>query len=173
MKRYCPNCKVKIEDGKKFCGNCGFRVSEVSISEVSKRKNRTICIVILVSLFFCIMGFSVIFGRTHVDNSSENYYSSDSSSNKTSSKKVSSIVGRWESVENTWMDELEFFSDGTYSSDKDNYFGSYTIEDGRIRLGGVLMSDLVYSYKLDGDTLILYEDDDDDGIEYRRVDWGE
>ena len=39
-------------------------------------------------------------------------------------------------------------------SDKDNYFGSYTIEDGRIRLGGVLMSDLVYSYKLDGDTLI-------------------
>ena len=32
------------------------------------------------------------------------------------------------------------------------------------------MSDLVYSYKLDGDTLILYEDDDDDGIEYRRVD---
>lgn len=83
------------------------------------------------------------------------------------------IVGRWEEVGDCWMDELEFFSDGTYSSDKDNYFGSYTIEDGRIRLGGVLMSDLVYSYKLDGDTLILYEDDDDDGIEYRRVDWGE
>ena len=78
MDRYCPNCKVKIEDGKKFCGNCGFRVSEVSISEVSKRKNRTICIVILASLFFCITGFSVIFGRTHVDNSSESYCSSDS-----------------------------------------------------------------------------------------------
>ena len=57
-----------------------------------------------------------------------------------------------------WMDLFEFFSDSTYSSDKDNYFGKdYTIEDGRIRLGGVLMSDLVYSYKLDGDTLILYK----------------
>ncbi len=31
------------------------------------------------------------------------------------------------------------------------------------------MSDLVYSYKLDGDTLILYKKDIDDGDEYRRV----
>ncbi len=79
------------------------------------------------------------------------------------------IVGRWEEVGDCWMDELEFFSDGTYSSDKDNYFGSYTIENGRIRLGGVLMSDLVYSYDLDGDTLILYKKDIDNGDEYRRV----
>lgn len=166
MDKYCPNCKAKIEDGKKFCGNCGFKISDSHyVTSILSKRN----IVILIIVILCVTGILVISGRPYVDNSSGIHQSNDYSSNKIPSKKVSSIIGRWESVENTWMDELEFFSDGTYSSDKDNYFGSYTAENGRLRLGGVLMSDLVYSYDLDGDTLILYEDDDDDGIEYRRV----
>ena len=88
MDRYCPNCKVKIEDGKKvFAVIAVLEFQKYRFQKYRKEKNRTICIVILVSLFFCIMGFSVIFGRTHVDNSSENYYSSDSSSNKPHQKK--------------------------------------------------------------------------------------
>ena len=59
------------------------------------------------------------------------------------------IVGRWEEVGDCWMDELEFFSDGTYSSDKDNSFRPQNMH---------------YHY-----TLILYKKDIDDGDEYRRV----
>ena len=60
------------------------------------------------------------------------------------------IVGRWEEVGDCWMDELEFFSDGTYSSDKDNYFIIIQSERWQNKTWRSLMSDLLYSYKLDG-----------------------
>ena len=167
MDRYCPNCKAKIEDGKKFCGNCGFKITDYDDNNenLRKSKNRTKYTVILIFVVLCVTGIAIIFGidLDNIHNSS----STDINNTERYSSKKSSIVGRWEAVEDTWMSELEFFSDGTYSSDKTNYFGSYTAENGRLRLGGALMSDLVYSYDLDGDTLILY--DDYDGVEYRRV----
>lgn len=77
------------------------------------------------------------------------------------------LVGRWEGERN--FKELEFFKDGTYKSNYTNYFGSYTAEDGRLRLGGVLVEDLIYDYKISGDTLTLY-DDGDVYCELERVD---
>lgn len=61
------------------------------------------------------------------------------------------------------------FSVTVHIHDKANYFGSYTAENGRLRLDGVLMEDLVFSYELKGDTLIIYDDVNEDGDEYRRV----
>ena len=175
MDRYCPNCKAKIEDGKKFCGKCGFKIADFhyATSILSKRN-----IVILIIVLSCVTGILVISGRPYVDNSSnKTSYESTSIDNdedyasvgSKSQKKNGSLVGRWVAVKHRWMDELEFFSDGTYSSDKAKYFGSYTAENGRLRLDGVLMEDLVFSYELKGDTLIIYDDVNEDGDEYRRV----
>ena len=72
----------------------------------------------------------------------------------------SNIVGRWESVEDAFFDELEFFSDGTYTSDHSNYFGSYSIEGNRLRLSGVLFKDRIYTFELRGNKLTLvYENE--------------
>lgn len=79
----------------------------------------------------------------------------------------SSIVGHWETADGER--EFEFFSDGTYTSEKANYAGSYSIDGNRIRLGGILMADLTYTFKVSGDTLILYHDDGDVYREYDRV----
>ena len=63
----------------------------------------------------------------------------------------SPIVGRWEVVENGLrvdygvIRNLEFFGDGTYTSDHSNYFGSYSIEGNRLRISGVLASQKTFS----------------------------
>ncbi len=80
----------------------------------------------------------------------------------------SSIVGRWES-DNSYFDELEFFSDGTYDSNDPNYNGSYSAENGRLRLGGVLMPDKTYSYDVSGSKLTLYNNDGEVYAEYKKV----
>ena len=79
MKRYCPNCKSKIEDGKKFCGNCGFNISDFEdvTAKQSKRKSRVIYIV-LICVTLCIIGIVVAFSiqnnrhePTPIDNDEE------------------------------------------------------------------------------------------------------
>ena len=79
MDRYCPNCKVKIEDGKKFCGNCGFNISDFEdvTAKQSKRKSRVIYIV-LICVTLCIIGIVVAFSiqnnrhePTPIDNDEE------------------------------------------------------------------------------------------------------
>ena len=60
MDRYCPNCRSKIEDGKKFCGNCGFNISDFDdvTAKQPKRKNKVIYIV-LICVTLCIIGIVV------------------------------------------------------------------------------------------------------------------
>lgn len=79
MKRYCPNCKSKIEDGKKFCGNCGFNISDFEdvTAKQPKRKSRVIYIV-LICVTLCIIGIVVAFSiqnnrhePTPIDNDEE------------------------------------------------------------------------------------------------------
>lgn len=62
MDRYCPNCKAKIEDGKKFCGKCGFKIANFNdtSSKLSKEKNRKIYIVISICIILCITGVIVV-----------------------------------------------------------------------------------------------------------------
>ena len=88
----------------------------------------------------------------------------------------SPIVGRWEVVENGLrvdygvIRNLEFFGDGTYTSDHSNYFGSYSIEGNRLRISGVLASQKTFSFKIRGNSLSLYEPENKEYVyEFKRV----
>ena len=76
----------------------------------------------------------------------------------------SKIVGQWEreNTENVFapFDELEFFSDNTYSSDDVNYNGNYSIDGSRIKFSGILVEPITCSFDISGKTLTLtYEDE--------------
>ena len=81
-----------------------------------------------------------------------------------------SLVGRWEAVDDGVevdygdLDELEFFSDGTYSSDSSNYSGGYSVDGDRIKLSGIIASAYSFSFEVSGNTLTMY---DNDGNEYQ------
>lgn len=94
-----------------------------------------------------------------------------------SSKSASDlIVGQWivpgeEDRAGTTSDlvALEFFSDGTYVSNRSNYSGGYSIDDDRIKLDGVLAEPLTFTFELNEDTLTFYYDDGEVMNEYQRV----
>ena len=76
----------------------------------------------------------------------------------------SKLVGRWilQNAEDisTPFDELEFFSDSTYSSDDSNYNGKYSVDGNRIKFDGILVEPITCSFSLSGKTLTLtYEDE--------------
>lgn len=86
------------------------------------------------------------------------------------------IVGQWivpgsEDRAGTTSDlvALEFFSDGTYDSNRSNYSGGYSIDGDRIKLDGVLAEPLTFTFELNDDTLIFYYDDGEVMNEYQRV----
>lgn len=84
-------------------------------------------------------------------------------------------MGRWkavsEGVELDYgdIDELDFFSDGTYSSNLTNYSGGYSVDENRLKISGILDEALTFTFELDGDTVIIYEENGDT-VEYNRVD---
>lgn len=81
------------------------------------------------------------------------------------------ILGQWEYVDGgRTFGDLEFFSDGTYTSDSVNYDGKYSIDGNRIKLTGVLVSAKVYTFEIKGDTLNLMYDDGDVYATYERAD---
>ena len=79
MDRYCPNCKAKIEDGKKFCGNCGFKISYCDdvTAKQPKRKSRVIYIVLIcvtLGIIGIVVALSIQNNRhepTPIDNNEE------------------------------------------------------------------------------------------------------
>ena len=87
----------------------------------------------------------------------------------------SSLVGRWEAVDDGVevdygdLDELEFFSDGTYTSDSDNYSGSYSVDGNRLRISGVIASSYSFDFKVSGNSLIIHDDENDRDCEYTKV----
>lgn len=76
----------------------------------------------------------------------------------------SKIIGQWER-ENTEkvsapFDDLEFFSDNTYSSDDSNYNGNYSVDGSRIKFSGILVEPITCSFDVSGKKLTLtYEDE--------------
>lgn len=87
------------------------------------------------------------------------------------------IVGQWEipkEIENigttSKLVQLEFFSDGTYTSNRSNYSGDYSIDGDRIKLNGVLAEPLTFTFGLEEDTLTFYNDDGEGIYEYQKVD---
>lgn len=72
---------------------------------------------------------------------------------------VSNIIGQWERNEGKGIQELEFFSDGTYTSDHPNYNGNYSIDGNRLKLAGILVDPLVYSFEITNNELILTPND--------------
>ena len=71
---------------------------------------------------------------------------------------VSSMLGRWERNEGKGIQKLEFFNDGTYTSDHPNYNGNYSINGHRLKLSGILVDPLVYSFEIENNELILTPD---------------
>ena len=70
--------------------------------------------------------------------------------------KKDKLVGTWVALDYACdFDYIYFYSDGTYSSSHSNYKGSYTAEDGRLRLEGFLVDDRNYKYRFDGDILVI------------------
>lgn len=86
-------------------------------------------------------------------------------------KTIKRLQGQWKHINNVHapFDELEFFSDGKYSSDDSNYNGIYSVDGDRIKFEGILVSPVVCSFELKGDKLIL-KDDDDDTWEFQKND---
>lgn len=74
----------------------------------------------------------------------------------------SKIVGRWTKTEGSGFSYLEFFSDGTYTSNKVNYEGNYSIDGDRLKLSGILVEAKTYTFKIKGDTLSLYASSESD-----------
>lgn len=74
----------------------------------------------------------------------------------------SNIVGRWTKTGGSGFSYLEFFSDGTYTSDHPNYKSNYSIDGDRLKLSGVLVEDRTYTFKIEGDTLSLYYSSESD-----------
>ncbi len=67
------------------------------------------------------------------------------------------LAGRWTKTDGGIMfSNVEFFKDGTYSSDHANYDGAYSVEGERIKFTGVLVDPVTLSYKIDGDNLFFY-----------------
>lgn len=86
------------------------------------------------------------------------------------------IVGQWiipgeedHAGTTSQLVALEFFSDGTYTSNHSNYSGGYSIDGDRIKLDGVLAEPLTFTFKLDDDTLTFYYDDGEVIYQYQRV----
>ena len=86
------------------------------------------------------------------------------------------IVGQWivpgeedRAGTTSQLVALEFFSDGTYTSNRSNYSGGYSIDGDRIKLDGVLAESLTFTFELDDDTLTFYYDDGEIMYEYQRV----
>lgn len=86
-----------------------------------------------------------------------------------------SIVGRWKSEEGYirgdygYLDDLEFFEDGTYTSDDCNYSGNCSISSDRIKLQGLLAGTITYTFKVDKDTLTFYDNDGELIATYKKV----
>lgn len=74
----------------------------------------------------------------------------------------SKLVGRWTKTEGRGFSYLEFFSDGTYTSDKANYEGNYSIDGDRLKLSGILAEAKTYTFKIKGDILSLYASSEND-----------
>ena len=77
---------------------------------------------------------------------------------------ASKLVGQWEREDvesiSAPFDELEFFSDNTYSSDDPNYNGNYSIDGDRIKFTGILVEPITCSFEANNKNLTLtYEDD--------------
>ena len=90
------------------------------------------------------------------------------------------IIGRWEIVDAvgitagswdvTYLRHLEFFEDSTYISNHVNYSGSYSINSTRLKLTGILMPTLTYTFEIKGDMLYLYPSSSTSSyIEYKRI----
>ena len=80
---------------------------------------------------------------------------------------TSKIVGRWQSFDGS--ERIEFFSDGTYTSDDVNYQGNYSVDGNRVKLEEILMPDMVREFKVSRDTLTIYDDSGNVVEEYNRV----
>lgn len=83
----------------------------------------------------------------------------------------SSLVGKWERTEGDLFRNMEFFSDGTYTT-SGGFSGNYTMERNRIKLtiknSGI--SDRVYNYKITNNILTLDDDKGREHAKFKRVD---
>ena len=138
---YCGNCGVNVGSGR-FCPNCGtmciptaekpmVRTKSSAAAENKRWKQALLTMFILVVVVLLIM---LCFSGS-------------------SSK---ALVGRWEATDSSaYFGYLEFFKDGTYGSDRVNYSGNYSVNGDRLRIDGILMPSVTFTFSVSGDRLKL------------------
>lgn len=138
---YCGNCGAKLWDGR-FCPNCGAMCKSIMPQPVVKAETKAVAenkrwkqalltmfilVVVVLLIMLCFSG---------------------------SSSKA--LVGRWEATDSSaYFSYLEFFKDGTYGSDRVNYSGNYSVNGDRLRIDGILMPSVTFTFSVSGDRLKL------------------
>lgn len=161
---YCTKCGNQI-NGEKFCTKCGNQIVENQASDAAhinrtiKKQKRPLNVgkIMLIAIVCIVIGAGAVGAFSFFGNIG-------SSGND--------ILGRWEGVDEDPrrpFEQLEFFSDNTYYSDDSNYFGSYSIDDDRIRLEGVLVYPLDCTFTVKKDLLTVQSDDWNSTWEFKRV----
>lgn len=80
MDRYCPNCKVKIEDGKKFCGSCGFKIADYDDVYVKRlKRNNKSNVLIAICTTVCIISAVIVGGIIKIKHNSASENGSENS----------------------------------------------------------------------------------------------
>ncbi len=74
-----------------------------------------------------------------------------------------SIVGIWASEDEG---DFEFFSDGTFDADGES--GTYVVDGNRLKLTDNGGSSETFDIKINGDTLTIYEEDEEEGLVLTR-----
>lgn len=81
---------------------------------------------------------------------------------------ASKLIGQWERDGDYAVTKLEFFDDGTYTSDHSNYNGNYTINDNRLKITGILVEPETFDFEIKNNTLVLYNEKGST-MEFERV----
>lgn len=80
MDRYCPNCKAKIEDGKKFCGSCGFKIADYDDVYVKRlKRNNKSNVLIAICTTVCIISAVIVGGIIKIKHNSASENGSENS----------------------------------------------------------------------------------------------
>lgn len=83
----------------------------------------------------------------------------------------SKLVGRWRlpEEETAYFRSLEFFSNGTYTSSRENYEGNYSVDGDRIKLQGFLVESKTYTFKVNNSELTLINSKGEEICVYEKV----
>lgn len=153
---YCGNCGVNVGSGR-FCPNCGTMCiptaekpmvrTKSSAAAENKRWKQAFFTMFIIAVIVLVIVFCASASK--------------------------GLVGRWEAREGYWSSQrMEFRRDGTFSlistDSRDSTSGRYSVYGNTLKLENESDETVFLTFKLDGDTFILYTTGDNP-IFFHRV----